>query len=176
MADVLTPEQRSRCMSRIRAKNTGPELVVRSIAHRMGYRFRLHPRGLPGRPDLVFPRLRKIVFVHGCFWHMHRCKYGIVTPATRATFWRTKRKQNADRDRRNLRAVRKLGWSVLVLWECDIRHRLPVVERKLTVFLGILGGSPHQSRAHVSRRGADPTTAAHTTVRVFRRPAPKRSL
>ncbi len=153
MADVLTPEQRSRCMSRIRAKNTAPELVVRSMAHRMGYRFRLHSRRLPGTPDLVFPRLRKAVFVQGCFWHMHRCKYGIVTPATRAAFWRTKRKQNVDRDRRNLRALRKLGWSVLIIWECDIRHRLSVVERKLAAFLGTRGGPRHQSRAHLSREG-----------------------
>src|SRR5581483_5419780 len=103
MADVLTPEQRSRCMSRIRGKDTGPELVVRSMAHRMGYRFRLHSRLLPGRPDLVFPGLRKVVFVHGCFWHMHRCRFGRVTPVTNATFWMNKRSGNMRRDRKNVR-------------------------------------------------------------------------
>ena len=122
-------------MSRIHGKNTRPELFVRSIAHHLGYRFRLHARHLPGRPDLVFPRLRKTVFVNGCFWHVHKCKYGAVVPATNASFWQGKREGNVERDRRNLRALRLAGWSTLVIWECEVRHQPTRVERKLLTFL-----------------------------------------
>lgn len=135
MGDVLTPEQRSRCMSRIRGKNTKPELVVRSMIHRMGYRYRLHRRDLPGKPDLVFVRLKKVMFVNGCFWHMHHCKYGRVTPATNPDFWAAKRRGNVDRDKRNAAALKKRGWKVLILWECEIRD-LPRLEHRLTRFLG----------------------------------------
>ena len=118
MPDVHTTEQRSFNMSRIRSKDTKPEMIVRSIVHQLGYRFRLHVKGLPGTPDLVFPRQRKIIFVHGCFWHMHRCRYGRVTPATNAEFWRKKREGNVIRDRRNRRHLRNAGWSVMVIPEC----------------------------------------------------------
>lgn len=121
MADVHTPEQRSRNMSAIRNRNTRPELVVRSLVHRMGYRFRLHRRDLPGRPDLVFPSRKKIIFVHGCFWHLHTCRYGRVVPATNDSFWAGKRAGNRTRDRRNLRQLRKDGWEVAVIWECQTR-------------------------------------------------------
>src|SRR4051812_45554623 len=100
MADVHTPEQRSRNMANIRGAHTRPEMKVRSLLHRMGFRFRLHVKKLSGRPDLVFPRLRKVIFVHGCFWHMHRCKYGRVKPMTNAHFWETKRQSNVLRDKR----------------------------------------------------------------------------
>jgi DNA mismatch endonuclease (patch repair protein) len=134
MADVLTPEQRSRCMSRIRSRDTKPELIVRSLAHAMGFRFRLHRRDLPGKPDLVFPRLRKVVLVHGCFWHVHSCRFGRVTPATNVEFWASKRAGNTARDRRNKAALRRAGWKVLIVWECETRdvHRL---ERRLHRFL-----------------------------------------
>ena len=118
MADVLTPEQRRRCMAAIRGRNTKPELVVRRLAHALGYRFRLYRKGLPGRPDLVFPRLRTAVFVHGCFWHVHDCRYGQVTPRTNAAFWANKRMSNVARDRRNSLGLETDGWKVVVVWEC----------------------------------------------------------
>lgn len=120
--DVLTPEQRRRCMSSIRSKNTRPEIIVRKMAHRMGFRFRLHRKDLPGTPDLVFPRLRKIIFVHGCFWHMHDCPYGSVVPKTNTEFWQTKRRSNVRRDKENLNTLEKDGWNILVVWECETRN------------------------------------------------------
>ena len=135
MADVMTPSQRSRCMSRIRGVDTKPEMVVRSMAHRMGYRFRLHRRDLPGRPDLVFPRTRKIVFVHGCFWHMHVCHAGRVKPKTNAEFWQTKRSGNVARDCVSIRLLRQSGWRVLIVWECETR-KPEQLKRRLCAFLG----------------------------------------
>jgi len=119
--DVLTPEQRHFNMSRIRGKDTKPEMVVRSMVHRMGYRFRLHRSDLPGKPDIVFPGRRKIIFVHGCYWHRHSCKYGRVTPKTNAAFWQTKLDGNKARDVRNRRKLRRLGWDVLIVWECQTK-------------------------------------------------------
>ena len=121
MTDVHTREQRSRNMAAIRSKHTKPEIRVRSALHAMGFRFRLHRKDLPGRPDIVLPKFRTAIFVHGCFWHCHRCKYGSVTPATRADFWAAKRAGNVLRDRAHRAALRKLGWRVLVLWECEVR-------------------------------------------------------
>lgn len=122
MADVLTAEQRRRNMSAIRSKNTKPEMVVRRLVHSMGFRYRLHRRDLPGVPDLVFPRRKKVIFVHGCFWHMHRCRYGKATPATNAAFWRQKREGNVKRDRKVVGALRKDDWKVLVIWECMVSN------------------------------------------------------
>jgi DNA mismatch endonuclease (patch repair protein) len=134
MADVLTKKQRSFNMSRIRGKNTMPEMIVRSLVHRMGYRYSLHKRNLLGQPDLVFTRHRKIIFVHGCFWHMHKCRYGKVIPQTRKKFWQTKRQGNVARDRKNIRELKKTGWKVLVVWECQIRD-LKQLSAKLIKFL-----------------------------------------
>jgi DNA mismatch endonuclease (patch repair protein) len=117
--DVLTPEQRSRCMSRIRGKDTSPELLVRRLIHAMGYRYGLHRRDLPGTPDLVFPRHKRVIFVHGCFWHRHSCRLGRPKPKQNAAFWRRKLGGNAERDKRALRRLRALGWKVLVIWECQ---------------------------------------------------------
>lgn len=122
MVDVLTPQQRSFNMSRIRNRDTKPEKIVRSIVHALGYRYRLHKPDLPGKPDVVLVRHRKIIDVHGCFFHMHACRYGRVVPATNAKFWRTKRLSNVERDRRNLRALRREGWKVLIVWECETRQ------------------------------------------------------
>jgi DNA mismatch endonuclease (patch repair protein) len=122
MADVLTPKQRSFNMSRIRSRDTRPEMIVRSIVHRLGYRYRLHKKDLPGKPDVVLVRHRKIIDVHGCFFHMHKCRYGSVVPATNAKFWKTKRLSNVERDRHNLRALRREGWKVLIVWECETRN------------------------------------------------------
>src|ERR1041385_4171179 len=121
MADVLTPQQRSFNMSRIKSRDTKPEKIVRSIVHALGYRYRLHKPDLPGKPDIVCVRHRKIIDVHGCFFHMHKCKYGSVVPATNAKFWRTKRLSNVERDRCNLRALKRGGWKVLIVWECETR-------------------------------------------------------
>lgn len=134
MTDVLTAEQRHRCMARIRGKDTDPECNVRSILHRMGFRYRLHVSGLPGKPDIVLPRLRKVVFVHGCFWHMHRCHFGSVKPATNADFWKTKREGNRQRDAKVRRALRKAGWDVLAVWECELRDS-DKLRKKMQTFL-----------------------------------------
>lgn len=122
MVDVHTPEQRSRNMAAIRYKNTKPEIVVRGLLCEMGIRYRLHRKDLPGKPDIVMPRRRTAIFVHGCFFHMHKCRYGRVVPATNAEFWRTKRTGNATRDKRNTRQLRKLGWSVFTVWECQTKE------------------------------------------------------
>lgn len=134
MVDVHTKEQRSYNMSQIRCKNTKPEMLVRSIVHRMGYRYRLHQSNLPGEPDIVLTRHHKVVFIHGCFWHMHKCRYGRVVPKTNKKFWQTKRQGNVERDHRNLRRLRKAGWKVLTVWECQTR-KLNKLAKKLELFL-----------------------------------------
>ena len=136
MVDVHSPEQRSRNMSRIRSTNTKPEMIVRSLVHQMGYRYRLHVKGMPGTPDLVFPAHRKIIFVHGCFWHIHSCRYGRVLPATNSEFWSSKRHGNVLRDRRNRRKLRADGWSILIVWECWTKDPERKLQPRLTAFLG----------------------------------------
>lgn len=122
MADTHTPEQRSYNMSRIRSGNTLPELIVRSIVHKMGYRYRLHRRDLPGKPDLVFPSRNKVIFVHGCFWHMHDCRYGTVKPKTNTDYWQPKRLSNVERDKRHIAELENAGWKVLIVWECQTKN------------------------------------------------------
>ena len=129
MADVLTPEQRRRNMSAIKGKNTKPEMVVRQLAHRLGYRYRLHRKDLPGKPDLVFPARRKVIEVRGCYWHMHDCPYGRVIPKTNTEFWQTKRLSNVSRDTRNSAELEKLGWKVFVIWECEIKNTEQLTQR-----------------------------------------------
>lgn len=120
--DTLTPAERSTRMSLVRSKDTKPELLVRRLAHGMGFRFRLHDGSLPGKPDLVFPGRRKVIFVHGCFWHRHgKCK-NTRWPKSRLDFWKPKLEKNRARDQVNRRALRKLGWRVLVVWECQIEN------------------------------------------------------
>lgn len=120
MTDVLTPEQRQFNMSRIRGKDTKPEMLIRRGLHARGLRYRLHDRSLPGRPDLVFPKYRTAVFIHGCFWHAHGCSLSKL-PATRQDFWQAKLGANAARDRKAVDALRAGGWRVLVIWECALR-------------------------------------------------------
>lgn len=121
MADVVDQPTRSRMMAGIKGVNTDPELRLRRALHRLGLRFRLHRRDLPGRPDIVFPACRAVVFVHGCFWHRHdNCRYA-TTPTTRADFWAAKFKANVERDRRNLANLAEQGWDVRIVWECEIR-------------------------------------------------------
>lgn len=117
--DNLTKQRRSWNMSRIKATNTGPERIVRSILHRMGYRFSLYRKDLPGKPDITLPRHKTVVFVHGCFWHRHKGCKDATLPKTRRDFWRTKLEGNAVRDRAKHRSVRHLGWRVIVVWECE---------------------------------------------------------
>jgi DNA mismatch endonuclease (patch repair protein) len=129
MADVMTPEQRSRCMSRIRSKDTNPELAVRLVLRTLGIRYRLHARALPGRPDIVIRRLNTVIFVHGCFWHRHACRIGRPVPKSNVEFWKTKFAGNVARDRAARAALRRDGWSVTVLWECQTRDPAKLVER-----------------------------------------------
>ena len=127
--DIVTPERRSEIMARIQGRDTVPEVVGRRTAHRLGFRFRLYRKDLPGRPDLVFPRYKAVVFVHGCFWHRHDgCRFA-YTPRSRVQFWTDKFRQNVARDRRTEDALRSLGWRVLVIWECETRDDAVVAHR-----------------------------------------------
>ena len=138
MADKLTPEQRSWNMSRIRGKNTKPELLVRRLLHARGYRYRLHGRAgsirLPGSPDLVFAGRRKVIFVNGCFWHFHDCRVGQHAPKANADFWAAKRTRTRERDARQCRQLEDAGWEVLTVWECELREP-SALEDQLVRFL-----------------------------------------
>ena len=118
--DTVSPQRRSEIMAKVRSKDSRPELLVRKTAFALGYRYRLHRRDLPGCPDLVFPARRKVIFVHGCFWHRHaRCKLARM-PKSRLEFWTAKLESNRKRDLRSQRALRLAGWQVLILWECHL--------------------------------------------------------
>lgn len=120
MTDRISKERRSWNMSQIRAANTRPEMMVRSVLHRLGYRFRVHSRSLPGRPDVVLPKWRTVIQVHGCFWHRHSgCKFA-YTPKSRTRFWTRKFTENIERDFRTMRQLRELGWRVVTVWECQV--------------------------------------------------------
>lgn len=134
MSDVFTRDKRRWIMSRVKGADTRPEKLVRSLLHRMGYRFQLHVKQLPGRPDIVLPKHHKIVLVNGCFWHGHRNCGRATRPASNVAFWDKKIDGNIKRDRRNLSALRSLGWRVLVVWECETRDR-PKLIRKLRRFM-----------------------------------------
>jgi DNA mismatch endonuclease (patch repair protein) len=130
MVDSLTPPERSRVMAAVRAKHTRPEMAVRSLVHRLGYRFRLHRRDLPGRPDLVFPGRRAVIFVHGCFWHRHKdpaCPLARM-PKSRLDFWLPKFQANEERDSATLLRLKEQGWRTLVIWECELRDKGRVAE------------------------------------------------
>lgn len=132
--DKVTPEKRSEIMARIRGKDTKPEWTIRKLLFSMGYRYRLHVKALPGKPDLVFPRRRKVVFVHGCFWHAHsRCGRARM-PVTRADFWEAKLRRNQERDAAQRRELRRLGWDVFVVWECEMTS-VGNLSRRLQRFL-----------------------------------------
>ncbi|MFD1702847.1 very short patch repair endonuclease [Methylopila henanensis] len=133
MASVETPERRSAVMRAVKGRDTGPEMAVRRAAHALGYRFRLHRKDLPGRPDLVFPSRRKAIFVHGCFWHGHDCARGARTPKTNADYWRAKIARNMARDERVKAELAALGWETLTIWECELKRDLA---DRLAVFLG----------------------------------------
>src|SRR5688572_21653817 len=120
-SDIYTPAKRSQIMSRVSGRNTAPELAVRRLLHRFGFRFRLHVTDLPGKPDIVLPRFRQIVLVHGCFWHQHPACKRAKRPATRSDWWRAKLLANVERDRKNMDLLKLQGWSVLVVWECQTK-------------------------------------------------------
>ena len=122
MTDTLTIPERSRLMAKIKSKNTGPERIVRSLLHRAGRRFRIHVRALPGTPDIVLPGSRVVVFIHGCFWHRHAGCKGASTPKTHKKFWTEKFARNIANDRKHRRRLRRLGWRVVTIWECQFRH------------------------------------------------------
>lgn len=122
MVDTLTTAERSECMRRVRGKNTKPEMIVRRLVHGMGYRYRLHRKDLPGCPDLVFPRYKKILFVHGCFWHSHPgCKRARM-PASNQDYWRSKLERSSRRDEANRAALLAAGWGVMIVWECEVKN------------------------------------------------------
>ena len=126
MVDFLSPTERSERMSRIRGKDTKPELALRKVLHGLRLRYRLHGAGLPGKPDLVFPRYKVVVFVHGCFWHRHgKCRFA-TTPATRADFWQAKFAANVTRDRAAMAELKESGWRVATIWECSLRKSVHV--------------------------------------------------
>ncbi len=144
MVDRYSPERRSEIMGRIGNKDTRPEIVVRRLLHHMGYRFRLHGKKLPGKPDIVLPRFRSVIFVHGCFWHQHPGCRRSALPKTREDWWANKLNGNVERDRSNQEKLTELGWRVLVLWECEIKRRDDLAE-KLVGFLG-RGRSPGEQQ------------------------------
>lgn len=123
MPERITPEQRSRNMSRIRGRDTGPEWIVRRLLHRLGYRFRLHRKDLPGKPDIVLPKYRVVVFVHGCFWHSHPGCPRSTRPVQNREFWDAKLDRNSDRDQENRENLEALGWKVIVIWQCELRDQ-----------------------------------------------------
>jgi DNA mismatch endonuclease (patch repair protein) len=127
--DFLNSEERSERMSLVGQKNTLPEMIVRRLVCRMGYRYRLHRRDLPGTPDLTFSNLKKIIEVRGCFWHSHTCRKGRKVVTSRIDYWWPKLAKNAARDRANLRKLRHLGWKVLVVWECHTRNEATLSNR-----------------------------------------------
>lgn len=121
MADRIDQKRRSALMARVRSKDTRPEMVVRSIVYRLGFRYRLHQRDIPGSPDLVFRGRKKVIFVHGCFWHGHDCAAGRNVPSSRIDYWQSKLGRNRERDARNEEALRELGWGYLIIWECETK-------------------------------------------------------
>ena len=132
--DSISPKERSEVMARVRSTNSRPELCVRRIVFALGYRYRLHVRGLPGVPDLVFRSRKKVIFVHGCFWHRHANCALARMPKSRIEFWETKLEGNRQRDKKNRRALSREGWKMLTIWECQLKHTARV-ERRIGEFL-----------------------------------------
>lgn len=133
MSDKFTKEQRSSIMSKVRSSDTTPEIKVRKLLHSMGYRFRLHRCDLPGKPDIVLPKYKTVIFVNGCFWHgCPNCRHAQIRPETNAEYWNKKLDRNMQRDRENYAALEALGWQVLVIWECETKKRnLPQLSERL---------------------------------------------
>jgi DNA mismatch endonuclease, patch repair protein len=150
--DMHSPLVRSRNMAAIRSSNTTVELRVRRLVFRLGFRYRLNLRDLPGRPDLVFTRMRKVIFVHGCFWHRHRgCRFA-TTPTTNASYWRAKFATNVNRDKRVLSQLQRDGWTYLVIWECDTKHEASLKDRLLAFLSDARTPASQATEPKASRR------------------------
>lgn len=128
MTDFLSPSERSERMSRIKSKDTKPELALRKVLHGLGFRYRLHGAGLPGKPDIVLPKYKTVVFVHGCFWHRHPGCNIATTPKSNTEFWKDKFQKNKERDTRSKETLEKLGWTVLIAWECELDSMKKAIE------------------------------------------------
>lgn len=135
IGDRLSKERRSANMRAVKGRDTRPEMIVRQMAHRLGYRFRLHRADLPGKPDLTFPGRHAVIFVHGCFWHGHSCKRGKTRPKANAAFWAAKLGRNVERDAAQLDRLKVCGWRSLVLWECELKDA-PKLAARIRRFLG----------------------------------------
>lgn len=157
MVDSLDQAARSSVMARIRGKNTRPEMIVRKLVFAAGYRYRLHVRKLPGSPDLVFPVRKKVIFVHGCFWHRHDSCAASRIPKSRVDFWSEKLNGNKARDQRNQEALSEAGWQMLVIWECELGD-LTMLEERLRLFLGPPGIVARTGR---DQRGLVPAAITH---------------
>jgi len=134
MTDRLSPKRRSALMSRIRGKDTKPELIVRKLVWSMGYRYRLYDKSLPGTPDLVFKGRKKVIFVHGCFWHSHGCNKGHM-PKSNLSYWRPKLQETIERDKRSLEKLNSRGWDALTIWQCELQS-MQKLSRRVSKFLG----------------------------------------
>jgi len=134
--DRLSADDRSKLMARVSSTNTWPELRLRRMLYRLGYRYRLHAAALPGRPDIVFPGRKKAIFVHGCFWHGHDCKSGRNAPKSNTGYWGPKLRRNQERDATALKMLADLGWDTLIVWECDLRQSAESVLHRVVQFLG----------------------------------------
>lgn len=132
--DTFTPSQRSKVMRRVKSENTKPEMVVRRLVYAMGRRYRLHDKSLPGKPDMVFKGAKKIIFVHGCFWHWHDCPRGRRMPKSHTEYWEAKIRRNIERDREHQRQLEEMGYDVLVVWECQTKD-IETLREKLRIFL-----------------------------------------
>ena len=143
--DIWTPKKRSQVMSKIRSKNTKPEKIVRKLLTNLGYRYRLYIKELPGKPDIVLRKFNVVIFIHGCFWHLHKdCRDGRI-PKTRKEYWQTKLSRNKERDAQHIQKLKILGWKVLRLWECEIEKKPDLIKKKLCTLLHIcpsIEGSP----------------------------------
>lgn len=129
--DIWTKEKRSDVMSKIGSKNTKPELILRSALFKKGFRYRVHRKDLPGKPDIVLPKYKTIIFVHGCFWHYHKdCREGRI-PSTNSNFWKTKLLKNVEKDEKNVKSLQEMGWKVMVVWECELEKHLEEILEKL---------------------------------------------
>ena len=135
MTDTISEERRSWNMSRIKSKNTKPECIIRSLLHRMGYRFRIHRKDLPGNPDIVMPKYNTVIFVHGCFWHRHKNCKRATTPKSNVEYWGNKFSKNIKRDITYQKELKSLGWKVLVVWECELNKNIEMIANKIQRFI-----------------------------------------
>lgn len=133
MTDHVSKEKRSNIMKKVRGKNTSPELLVRKIIYSLGYRYRLHGKDLPGKPDIVFRWRKKVIFIHGCFWHAHGCKKG-QPPKSNLPYWIPKLQENKIRDQDNIKSISAMGWSALIIWQCEIKSKDELID-KINSFL-----------------------------------------